>query len=152
MATPPPSGKSRKGFRKFLSETYHSVVRSPSPSRSGLQHSRETSSSVTHSSPSEEINRVSTVEPPLEPSHSIPSPISNSPLNSSAGHGTLSLFDRIGRKIDTVGLKPALRALHKTAIVFPPLQSAIGALIPCLDLLEASFSRICNLSLGIDKC
>lgn len=31
----------------------------------------------------------------------------------------------------------ALRALHKTTRPFPPLQSAIGTFIPCLDVLEA---------------
>ncbi|KAB5591864.1 Vegetative incompatibility protein HET-E-1 [Ceratobasidium theobromae] len=133
MASPPPSGKPRKGFRKLLSETYHSIVRSPSPS--GLQHSREASGSV---APPDGTNIVPVVGPPLGHSPSALLLISNPQPNSSAGHGISNPLDPVGRKIDKVGLKPALRGLHKTAIAFPPLQSAIGALIPCLDILEAS--------------
>ncbi|KAB5593569.1 hypothetical protein CTheo_2958 [Ceratobasidium theobromae] len=35
-------------------------------------------------------------------------------------------------------LQTALQALHISAGVFPPLQSAVGALISCLDVLEAA--------------
>lgn len=40
------------------------------------------------------------------------------------------------------GLGIALQGLHKNACLFPPLQSAIDAFIPCLDILEVgSFVR-----------
>lgn len=36
------------------------------------------------------------------------------------------------------GLEMALKALHQTAKVFPPLQSAIGTMISCLELVQVS--------------
>ncbi|KAB5593570.1 hypothetical protein CTheo_2959 [Ceratobasidium theobromae] len=36
------------------------------------------------------------------------------------------------------GLRTTLEALHAGAGIFPPLQSAVGALISCLDVLEAT--------------
>lgn len=35
-----------------------------------------------------------------------------------------------------IGLGTALRTLHKNAGLLPPLQSAIGTLVSCLDILE----------------
>lgn len=43
------------------------------------------------------------------------------------------------------GLGSALRVLHETTRHFPPLQSAIGALISCIDTWEVSF-------LGLEVC
>ncbi|KAB5588039.1 hypothetical protein CTheo_8518 [Ceratobasidium theobromae] len=114
MASAPPPGKSKRGFRKFLSDTYHTVVRSPSPSQ--LQHSQEISGFAVPSSLPTGTNAITAA---VHAQHS-------------------SLRDRIDQKIVQVGLKPALQALHKSAIVFPPLQSAIGALISCLGGLETA--------------
>lgn len=40
------------------------------------------------------------------------------------------------------GLEVALRALHQTAKIFPPLHSAIGTLISCLDLVQVNIKSI----------
>ncbi|KAB5588451.1 hypothetical protein CTheo_8109 [Ceratobasidium theobromae] len=130
MASPPPSGKSKKGFCKFLSETYHTIVRSPSPSRP--RHSPEISGFAASPSPP---SGTSTIAPTVQHPRPASMSVSKIPVSTSqpAEHGTSSLLDHIDQKIDQVGLKPALRALHKSAVVFPPLQSAIGALISCLS-------------------
>lgn len=39
-----------------------------------------------------------------------------------------------------MGLRSALRALHEKTGLFPPLQSAIGTFVDCLDVLEVKVS------------
>jgi len=38
------------------------------------------------------------------------------------------------------GLQTALRLLEKSANAFPPLQSAVGGLVACLDLAQVGYS------------
>ncbi|KAB5591737.1 hypothetical protein CTheo_4806 [Ceratobasidium theobromae] len=128
MASPPPSGKSKRGFCKFLD-----IFRSPSPSRS-QQSQRVSGSAVSLSPPA-----GSTIATAVQRSYLISSSISNTsilkahPADPSTQHGTSGLLDRIDQNIGPVGLKPALQALQKGASVFPPLKPAIEALISCLS-------------------
>ncbi|KAB5591859.1 hypothetical protein CTheo_4688 [Ceratobasidium theobromae] len=102
--------------------------------------------------PTEKRPAGSTIASEVQHSHPISSSISNisvstaHPVDPSTQHGTSRLLDCIDQKIDQVGLKPTLQVLHKTAIVFPPLQSAINDLISCLSVLEASFPIYAKLS------
>lgn len=146
MTSPHPTGKSGRGFRKFLSEAYRAVLRrSRSPSPSGPQHSREPPSSAAHLSPPSGIIRAA-IRQPLQDFNPAPPPTSNlhvptiqvQPADPNTEYGASNLLDRVSQGVDQVGLKPVLRALHNSATIFPPLRSAIGALIPCLDVLEAS--------------
>jgi len=43
------------------------------------------------------------------------------------------------------GLETALRVLEKSADAFPPLKSAVGGLVACLDVVEVSHSRLFKL-------
>ncbi|KAB5591736.1 hypothetical protein CTheo_4805 [Ceratobasidium theobromae] len=111
MASTPPPGKSKSGFLKHLSN----LIR---PAAAAVQHSHPISSSISNISVSK--------------AH---------PADRSTQRGASSMLDRIDRidqKIDQFRLKPALQALHKSAIVFPPLQSTINDLISCLGVLEAA--------------
>ncbi|KAB5591751.1 hypothetical protein CTheo_4820 [Ceratobasidium theobromae] len=132
MASTPPSRKSKRGFRKFLSDSYHNFVRSPSPSPS---HHEISGSGTFLSPPAATSTTAAPVKHPQPVSSSISSlPVSAAqPASPSMSHDTSSLLDRIDQKIDQVGLKPALQALQKGAIVFPPLRPAIEALISCLS-------------------
>jgi hypothetical protein len=38
------------------------------------------------------------------------------------------------------GLEATLRVLEKTADAFPPLKSAVGGLVACLDVIQASYN------------
>ncbi|KAB5591865.1 hypothetical protein CTheo_4694 [Ceratobasidium theobromae] len=123
MASTPP-GKSKRGFRKFLND----ILRPAPPSRP--RHSQQISDSAASPSPPAGTN---TIAPAVQHSRPISSSISkipvstSQPVDSNTEHGTSSLLDHIDQKIDQAGLKPALRALHKSAVVFPSLQSAIEA-------------------------
>jgi hypothetical protein len=37
------------------------------------------------------------------------------------------------------GLEATLRVLEKSADAFPPLKSAVGGLVACLDVIQASY-------------
>ena len=39
------------------------------------------------------------------------------------------------------GLETALRLLNKSADAFPPLKSAVGGLLACIDLAEVSYQN-----------
>ena len=43
------------------------------------------------------------------------------------------------RSVAWNGLETALRLLEKSADAFPPLKSAVGGLVACLDLFEVGF-------------
>jgi len=43
------------------------------------------------------------------------------------------------------GLETALRVLGKSADAFPPLKSAVGGLVACLDVVQVSHSRLFKL-------
>ena len=43
------------------------------------------------------------------------------------------------------GLETALRVLEKSADAFPPLKSAVGGLVACLDVVQVSHSRFFRL-------
>jgi len=43
------------------------------------------------------------------------------------------------------GLETALRVLEKSADAFPPLKSAVGGLVACLDVVQVSHSRLFKL-------
>ncbi|KAB5592070.1 hypothetical protein CTheo_4522 [Ceratobasidium theobromae] len=153
MASSPSPKKSKKGFRKFLSETYHSVVRTPAsqhPPNVPGSSAGHLSSSWTSAGPSSSVikSTESGLGPALQRPLSVASPkvdtdatsrsvgglpATNKSTDLGTGYSSPSLFDRISRKIDKAGLKFALQGLYKSVASFPPLQSAIGALISCLD-------------------
>ncbi|KAB5590055.1 hypothetical protein CTheo_6495 [Ceratobasidium theobromae] len=129
MTSTHPPGKSKRSFLKLLSN----IVRPVSPSQP--RHSQEISASTAFLSPPAEINTIAAAVQRshlTSPSISSISALTAQPADPSVEHGDSSLLDHIDRKIDQVGLKPALQALHRSAIVFPPLQSAIETLISCL--------------------
>lgn len=81
---------------------------------------------------------------PGAPRNELPSPsgaasppsLDESPPNADApADPALHTGQRTTRGIWT-GLEVALRAMHESAGLFPPLQSAIGTFIPCLNVLE----------------
>ena len=43
------------------------------------------------------------------------------------------------RSVAWKGLETALRLLEKSADAFPPLKSAVGGLLACLDLFEVGY-------------
>lgn len=147
MTSPPPLGKPKRGFRKFLSDTYHAVSRSPSPSRS--HQPREISDSATNLSPPARANTIAAAVQHSQPGSSSISDTSVSAAQlagASKEHGASSLLDRVNLKVDQIGLKPALQVLHRTAIAFLPLQPATEALMSCLGVLEARFPICAQLS------
>jgi len=50
-----------------------------------------------------------------------------------------------GLNIAWHGLETALRVLEKSADAFPPLKSAVGGLIACLDVVQVTHSRLFKL-------
>jgi hypothetical protein len=50
-------------------------------------------------------------------------------------HTALGKAKKAGKAAWT-GLEGALNALHITSKVFPPLQSAVGEVIACLDIVQ----------------
>ncbi|KAB5590986.1 hypothetical protein CTheo_5578 [Ceratobasidium theobromae] len=133
MATPPASPKPRRTVRKYIRDQYDKVVRSHS--RSPSQQSIEASGSGASpaSPPPRTIGGL--LAPPhgaqtVQPQHAQPnSEPSISPKLETETSPISTMW---------TGLRSAFEELHKVARPFPPLQAAIGNLIPCLGILEAA--------------
>jgi hypothetical protein len=134
MTSPPVSPKPKRGVRSFIREQYHKLVRpdSPSPSQESGPSSGAHATSQSHISlyPGTSGGLVPTstsrVSVMLHYEESAPRP---SPGLDPAEPGGA----------EWVGLRSALRTLQDSARMFPPLQSAVGGLVSCLDLFEVGF-------------
>ncbi|KAB5588491.1 hypothetical protein CTheo_8067 [Ceratobasidium theobromae] len=127
--TSPLSPKSKKGVRGFLRErldNFKSQLRSPSQQFLEVSGSRANSRSP----------------PPTERLHGTVD-TQNAGTSAAVGsvgslpeHTASTPLTKKNRSPAWAGLGSALRDLHKTTRLFPPLQSAVGALISCLDTWE----------------
>ncbi|KAB5588516.1 hypothetical protein CTheo_8040 [Ceratobasidium theobromae] len=132
MATPPASpNPKRRSVRGYIRDQYDKLLRSHS--RSPSQQLIETSGSGAspNSPPPRTIGNF--LAPPsntqgalLDHLHS-DSQLSIGPKHETSPRGTI-----------WTGLGSAFEELRKVAKPFPPLESAIGSLIPCLGLLETA--------------
>ncbi|KAB5588069.1 Vegetative incompatibility protein HET-E-1 [Ceratobasidium theobromae] len=131
MSTPPTSPKPKRSVRRYIRDQYNKLVRSHSPSPS--QQSIE-GSGLGASPTSPPPRTVAGFLAPPSDSHTAQMGHSNSDSQLSAAPKLES------GPIITIwtGLRSAFEELRKVARPFPPLESAIGSLIPCLDLLRTA--------------
>jgi hypothetical protein len=134
MTSPPVSPQPRRGVRRFIREKYDEFVRSHSrsPSQVLVEASSLATPHASHTSSERSKWRISGILAPPDAGGAVAAPQS-APLLAPGFNPT-----RAGGTAWT-GLGRALRVLQERARMFPPLQSAIGALVACLDILEVSF-------------
>jgi hypothetical protein len=133
MSSPPASEKPKRGVRSFIRDHYDKLVRSHSPSP--LQQSGASSDAHATSPPSRLYPGTSDgLVPP-----------STSRVSVALHHGESAPLLSPGPDHAEPGgaewarLRSALRTLQESSSMFPPLQSAVGALVSCLDLFEVGF-------------
>ncbi|KAB5588196.1 hypothetical protein CTheo_8363 [Ceratobasidium theobromae] len=133
MSTPPVSPKPKRSVRRYIRDRYDKLVRSHS--RSPSQQSIEASGSG--ASPASPPPRT-VVRYLAPPSDTQTRQLSHSPSDPQLSIGPK--FETETSPIITIwtGLRSAFEDLRKAARPFPPLESAIGSLIPCLTLLETA--------------
>ncbi|KAB5590983.1 hypothetical protein CTheo_5575 [Ceratobasidium theobromae] len=133
MATSPVPPKPKRSVRRYIRNQYDKLVRSHS--RSPSQQSIEASGSG-----------ASPISPPPMTVAEILAPPSDAPtvqLPHSYFDSRLSIGPNLETESSTIitiwtALWSAFEDLRKAAKPFPPLESAIGSLIPCLSLLETA--------------
>jgi hypothetical protein len=134
MTSPPVSPKPKRGVRSFIREQYHKLVRPDSPSPSQLSGA----SAGTHATSQSHISLYPGTSDGLVPT-------STSRVSVVLHHGESTPIPSPGPNpaepggAEWVGLRSALRVLQDSARMFPPLQSAVGGLVSCLDLFEVGF-------------
>ncbi|KAB5590477.1 hypothetical protein CTheo_6091 [Ceratobasidium theobromae] len=133
MATPPVSPKAKRSVRRYISEQYSKLVRSHS--RSPSRQSIEAAASGSGASPSSPPPRT------LGGFLALPSDTQTAQLRHARSDSQLPTSPKHERQTSSKGttrsgLQRAIEELRKVARPFPPLQSAISSLIPCLGLLE----------------
>lgn len=160
MATQPVSPTAKKGIRGFLREKYDNIrshLRTPSQQFLEVPGSRAYSKSPTpseHFDGAREGHFTNPVGTSLRKTASLPvlvvdslkvEPTIDGPMEkpTDPNFGNLSVLDptpsssgQIKKNPAWIGLGSALQALHQTAQHLPPLQSAIGGLISCLNTWE----------------
>src|SRR3954465_7003348 len=86
------------------------------------------------------ISRSGSPQPPTLPDTDTANVIAQPPgLARNKSKHTISSKSDVVKKSGSVawkGLETALRLLEKSADVFPPLKSAVGGLVACLDLIQ----------------
>ncbi|KAB5587750.1 hypothetical protein CTheo_8808 [Ceratobasidium theobromae] len=133
MATPPVSPKPKRSVRRYIRDQYDKLVRSHS--RSPSQQSIEASGSG--ASPASPPPRM------VVGYLAAPSDTQTAQLPRSRSDSQLSTGPNLETEASPMitiwtGLRSAFEELRKAARPFPPLESAIGSLIPCLTLLETT--------------
>ncbi|KAB5593282.1 hypothetical protein CTheo_3285 [Ceratobasidium theobromae] len=133
MATPPVSPKSKRGVRRYIRDQYDKLVRSRS--RSPSQQPVEVfDSSAFPASPLPRTIGGLLAPPPDSRTARLRHARSDSQLSTGPKHEAQTNPISMIR----TGLRAAFEELRKVARPFPPLESAIRSLIPCLSLLEAA--------------
>ncbi|KAB5588508.1 Vegetative incompatibility protein HET-E-1 [Ceratobasidium theobromae] len=133
MATPPTSPKPKRSVRRYIRDQYDKLVRSHSPSPN--QQPIEASSSGTFPAPPTPRTAAGFLVPPSDiQAAQLRHSCSDSQLSTCPKHKT----EAIPISTMLTGLGSAFEELRTIARPFPPLESAIGGLIPCLDLLETA--------------
>ncbi|KAB5590979.1 hypothetical protein CTheo_5571 [Ceratobasidium theobromae] len=133
MATPPASPKPKRSVRRYIRDQYDKLVRSHSRSPSEQSIEAFGSGASPASPPPRTVVRY------LAP----PSDTQTRQLSYSHSDSQLSTGPNLETESSTIitiwtGLRSAFEDLRKAARPFPPLESAIGSLIPCLTLLETA--------------
>ncbi|KAB5588941.1 hypothetical protein CTheo_7619 [Ceratobasidium theobromae] len=135
MATPPSpaSPKPKRSVRRYIRDQYDKLVRSHSPSPN--QQSVEASSSglFPASPPPRVVGNLLAL-----PSDAQAAQLHHSHSDSNLSIGPQHETEASPMDMMWAGLRSAFEELRKVASPFPPLESAIGSLIPCLGLLEAA--------------
>ncbi|KAB5589986.1 hypothetical protein CTheo_6573 [Ceratobasidium theobromae] len=137
MSSPPASPTPKRGVRNYIRNKYVEFIRSRSRSPSI---SAGTSTLGPNPPPQTHAKFQSTgnaLAPPtieeaaaLRHSYSAPFlPLAPDPPTRSDTHSGNATWN---------GLRRSLEAFHEGARMFPPLQSAVGAFISCIDILEAT--------------
>ncbi|KAB5590564.1 hypothetical protein CTheo_5989 [Ceratobasidium theobromae] len=135
MATPPVSPKPKRSVRKYIRDQYDKLVQSHS--RSPSRQSVEVAAAGSGASPSSPPPRI------VSNFLTLPSGTQTTQLRRAQSDSKFSMGPKLEAGISTMstmltGLQSAFEELRKVAKPFPPLQSAITSLIPCLGLLEAA--------------
>lgn len=126
MSSPPTSPRPKRGVRNYIRDKYDRFVRSHSRSPSA-----EASAPGTYLGPPlPQTPTSSNLAPPTDEEAAA--------LRFAQSRSTTSNLNARSENAQWSSLQTALQALHISAGVFPPLQSAVGALISCLDVLEVS--------------
>jgi len=129
-------GRSIRNHARKGRDAIFSTSRAPSPHSSGVH----------PPSPADESQ-----QPPGPSSSAVPGSDNGTSRQSSqdsiaAPPGTsLSKKYKEGLNVAWHGLETALRVLEKSADAFPPLKSAVGGLVACLDVVQVSHSRLFRL-------
>lgn len=136
MATPPVSPKPKRSVRKYIRDQYDKLVQSHS--RSPSRQSVEVAAAGSGASPSSPPPRI------VSNFLTLPSGTQTTQLRRAQSDSKFSMGPKLEAGISTMstmltGLQSAFEELRKVAKPFPPLQSAITSLIPCLGLLEVIF-------------
>lgn len=135
MSSPPVSPKPTRGVRSYIRNKYDKYVRSHSRSPSA-----GASTSIAQSTyPPPQVqgslqSTNSTLAPPTAEEAAALRHAQSTTTSSAPDIATTS--DSRSEKGPWDSLGGALQALHNGAGLFPPLQSAVGALIACLDVLK----------------
>lgn len=137
MATPPVSPKAKRSVRRYISEQYSKLVRSHSrsPSRQSIEAAASGSGASPSSPPPRTLGGFLALPSDTQTAQ-LRHARSDSQLPTSPKHETQTSSKGTTRS----GLQRAIEELRKVARPFPPLQSAISSLIPCLGLLEVNSS------------
>jgi len=85
---------------------------------------------------------LSTPHPSSQQSEDAILPTSDPSSKQSASDTDRNTSDKLKKAwgVTLNGVKTALRLLERSADAFPPLKSAVGGLVACLDLAQVSYS------------
>ena len=132
MASDPPKSR-RRGLVKAIRDGFHTMFPNP---RSSSRQPRALPDTVNGASDGPGIivktsqpqgDELSTSDQPSQPSSS-----------TRPGNNYSDALVK-ARSVACYGLETALRLLEKSADAFPPLKSAVGGLLACLDLFEVGY-------------
>jgi hypothetical protein len=158
MASPSPTKSKRKRIRRairrgidLVEEVLNPSSRPSSPHPSGpAALSAESPSPALSGNPNADTDHASHLSNPIPHSEqSTPhSPTSSSTPGPSSGPGTVSPVPATSGGLNATkwltgvenaawtGFESALRVLDKSADAFPPLKSAVGRFLACLDIIQ----------------
>ncbi|KAB5589984.1 hypothetical protein CTheo_6571 [Ceratobasidium theobromae] len=138
MSSPPVSSTPKRGVRNYFRIKYDEFIRSHSrsPSRSAGTSTLDPNHDPPPQADARFQSTSNTLAPPTveeaaalrHTQSSIVYPLPDPTPNS----------DPRSRNLTWTTLRTSLQVLHGGTTMFPPLQSAVGALISCLDVLEAT--------------
>ncbi|KAB5587632.1 hypothetical protein CTheo_8929 [Ceratobasidium theobromae] len=123
----------KRRIRDSLSRKFDKLFRSPSPAPSRSTLSTNDLTNVPAPSSSSNLLPLGQTLPVL--ATPTPPPAEPSPPESPTGSPDLM------RSPAWAGLRTTLRSLHKCAVVFPPLQSAIGSVISSIGVMDMALDH-----------